>query len=325
MNYLGRWAQDDRLESLRSVLQQIEQEAGINVSETWIDKKLETLQTLRAAKQAQPIPECDTPHDFEGNDRIHVDKTAVEENRRIVRAVQSRSESARINWTDHDIRRRIIAGMKASWAGTTGARRREHLSEIMTARMAIPAARQHLSDVTNKFYENPDNRKAVSEKSLKRFEDPAESQKLSETNTFRRNDSDPKLKKQWDSKITAAEKYVANNPTPKLTNSFHTLRLDPIHYGLPASAPPKPHARSNAELERVRHAFFTKAMTEYPSWSIAGRANLIEEIKYTLGDKKLKGSLTEEVHIWMRAAERLREHNVLVDYAAHPQLMWMKP
>jgi hypothetical protein len=90
MEYIGRYAKDDRLEKLRKVLRTM-QDSGINTSHTFINNKIAT----RTAKRLQPVRpaivvlDCDdededgeedvadtanlAPEDFEGRDRIRID------------------------------------------------------------------------------------------------------------------------------------------------------------------------------------------------------------------------------------------------------------
>jgi hypothetical protein len=50
MEYIGKYAQDDRLEILRQTLRKMKTSSGINTSEELIDQRLAT----RAAKRLRP-------------------------------------------------------------------------------------------------------------------------------------------------------------------------------------------------------------------------------------------------------------------------------
>jgi hypothetical protein len=138
------------------------------------------------------------------------------------------------------------------------------------------------------------------------------------------------MKKQWDAKVSAADKFVAANDTPSLSASFAILRLSPTQHGiftLPAQKRPAKVQSNQIVNDLIRQAFFDKAEATrgFPFFSVADRTHLSEQIKYTKDDSKLQTILAREMQSWMRAAARLRKDNVNVEFAAHRHLEWMKP
>jgi hypothetical protein len=153
MEYVARYAQEDRLETLRGVLRQIKAECRISTSHTYIDKMIaaraaKRLQQQSAAATRSPLPvitldEDDdedgdlTPEDFEGHARIQVDK----------KATQSRSDKIKAHWQDPE-RRSILTGQ---W---TDFERRPRSLAILLARLnkmwADPTFKAKMSEMAKK-------------------------------------------------------------------------------------------------------------------------------------------------------------------------------
>jgi hypothetical protein len=79
---------------------------------------------------------------------------------------------------------------------------------------------------------------------------------------FKRDDSDPKRKKQWDKKLATTEKAIKGHTIEaskqELLNAFAQLYLDPKHYNVKGTPRPPVPKGKNTLTSKMRKAFSTR-------------------------------------------------------------------
>jgi hypothetical protein len=143
--------------------------------------------------------------------------------------------------------------------------------------------------------------------------------------SFHRDDSNPTMKKTWDKKVAAANKYAAGTDTkPLLFKSFQTLRLDQENYNMSLPTPlPGPRPKLYERL--IKQYIFVKAdMTGAPFLTGTEIEDVSKQIEWTKGREALTLIIYNEQREWMRATARLRRCNILVDFGGIRHLEWLK-
>jgi hypothetical protein len=234
-------------------------------------------------------------------------------------------------WEDPVLRARMSERMLKYWKDNTA--RRTQMSELLTKRHQDPDFQAKL-----RAPEALAKRAATIEAKKQQPGYQETCERNANMQRFKRDDSDPKRKEQWDKKLAAAEKAIKGHTIEAsqetLSKAFADLYLDPKHYNVKGT--PRSTGRGkgkNTLASKMQKAFFNKALTGDPFFTQQEIKDLVKEInlaevaegkKKKTDRAKADGAHRDVVETWLRAAALIRKYNIHVDYASIPHLTWMK-
>jgi hypothetical protein len=244
MEYLQRWADRARLESLRAVLRKMNELSGIRISETWINKRTADLPSSGLLSKPQRDPCAPIQRDkvtrITKRSRLRLGSPEYK---------AMRSAISKGIWDRPGYREKLTAIIRQQhaerWQNPEYREKRSaDMSKQSTERWQQPEYRERetarLGQQNIDMWQNPEYREKhsarVSRQSAERWQQPdykervsaslgegarrrwagddnqAQREAHSDAVSIKRNDDDPKAKAWWDSLVSAAEEYALNLP-----------------------------------------------------------------------------------------------------------------
>lgn len=149
---------------------------------------------------------------------------------------------------------------------------------------------------------------------------------------LKRNDSDPKARERWDSRVSDANKFVAKLNSSHLSryyrNAFAVLRLDASQFDTKLSLGKgrermQPSRRiTESQVTKLREEFYHSASKSGGPFSSREKRDKVRDA-LGIDHALLRDWINSEIRMWLRSAAVLELKGVKVDYANIPHLAWL--